>query len=115
VAYKLDLRATSFTGQGLLTRDPSWGTGPAVLCGSEAVTNWMRGADHAQIPEPQNVWCADLDWAPRNVWVLGNGGAVTRLALARTPNWNITDPDDIKSEWWTWKNPDLDRHSGRAT
>jgi hypothetical protein len=31
---------------------------------------------------------------------------VTRIALARTPNWNITDPDDIKSEWWTWKNPD---------
>ena len=48
----------------------------------------------------------DLDWAPRNVWMVGKDGAVTRIALARTPNWKITDPDDIKSEWWTWKNPD---------
>ena len=31
---------------------------------------------------------------------------MTRIPLARTPNWKITDPDDIKSEWWTWKNPD---------
>ena len=89
----------------ILTRDPSWGTGPAVLCGSEAVTNWICGAGHAQIPEPQNVWHVDLDWAPRNVWMVGRDGTVTRLALARAPNWNITDPDDIKSEWWTWQNP----------
>ena len=26
--------------------------------------------------------------------------------MARTPNWTITDPDDIKSQWWTWTNPD---------
>jgi Concanavalin A-like lectin/glucanases superfamily len=38
--------------------------------------------------------------------MIGQEGAVTRIALARTPNWKITDPDDIKSEWWTWKNPD---------
>ena len=31
-------------------------------------------------------------------------GVVTHIALARTPNWRITDPDNIKSEWWTWKN-----------
>ena len=36
----------------------------------------------------------------------GQGCAVSRIALARTPNWNITDPDDIKSEWWQWKNPE---------
>ena len=48
----------------------------------------------------------DLDWAPRSVWMVGKDGAVTRVPLARTPNWTITDPDDIQSEWWTWKNPD---------
>ena len=90
----------------ILTRDPSWGTGPAVLCGSEVVTGWKRGADNPLIPEPEKVWHADVDWAPRNVWMVGRDGAVTRLALARTPNWSITDPDDIKSQWWTWKNPD---------
>ena len=90
----------------ILTRDPSWGEGPAVICGAEAVTGWKQGADNNLIPEPEKVWCVDLDWAPRNVWMVGKDGLVTRIALARTPNWNITDPDDIKSEWWTWKNPD---------
>ncbi|MFI5458803.1 MAG: laminin G domain-containing protein [Isosphaerales bacterium] len=90
----------------ILTRDPSWGTGPAVICGSEVVTGWKHGVVSALIPEPEKVWYVDLDWAPRNVWMVGKEGAVTRIALARTPNWKITDPDDIKSEWWTWKNPD---------
>jgi hypothetical protein len=90
----------------ILTRDPSWGTGAAVICGSEAVIGWRQGADNALIPEPEKVWYVDLDWAPRNVWMVGKEGGVTRITLARTPNWNITDPDDIKSEWWTWKNPD---------
>jgi len=90
----------------VLTRDPSWGEGPAVICGSEAVTGWKKGADNLPIPEPDKVWYVDLDWAPRNVWMVGEDGDVTRVALARTPNWTITDPDDIKSQWWTWKNPD---------
>lgn len=90
----------------ILTRDPSWGTGPAVICGSEAVTGWNKGADNALIPEPDKVWYVDLDWAPRNLWMVGKDGAVTRIPLARTPHWKVTNPDDIKSEWWTWKNPD---------
>ena len=90
----------------ILTRDPSWGSGPAVICGSETVTGWKQGADNGLIPEPEKVWHIDLDWAPRNVWMVEREGAVTRILLARTPNWSITDPQDIKSEWWTWKNPD---------
>jgi hypothetical protein len=90
----------------LLTRDPSWGKGPPVICGSEMVTGWKQGADNQLIPESEKVWYVDLNWAPRNVWMVGDDGTVTRIALARTPNWTITDPDDIKSEWWTWKNPD---------
>ncbi len=89
----------------ILTRDPSWGQGPAVICGSEAVTGWKQGG-HDLIPEPEKVWHVDLNWAPRNIWMVGKDGAVTRIVLARAPNWKITDPDDIKSEWWTWKNPD---------
>jgi hypothetical protein len=90
----------------ILTRDPSWGQGPAVICGAETVAGWKLGADNHLIPEREKVWYVDLDWAPRNVWMVGKDSAVTRIPLARTPNWSITDPVDIKSEWWTWKNPD---------
>jgi hypothetical protein len=109
VVYRGELDANESGTQAapiILIRDPSWGTGPAVICGSEVATGWKQGADNTLIPEPEKVWYVDLDWAPRNVWMVGKDGAVTRIALARTPNWNITDPDDIKSEWWTWKNPD---------
>ncbi len=109
VAYRGELNAKeSGTAESpiLLTRDPSWGEGPAVICGAEAVTGWKKGADNRFLPEPEKVWYVDLDWAPRNVWMVGNDGVVTRIALARTPNWTISDLDDIQSEWWTWKNPD---------
>jgi hypothetical protein len=109
VVYRGELNATESGTQAaliILTRDPSWGTGPAIICGSEVVSGWKPGADNPLIPEPEKVWCVDLDWAPRNVWMESKEGAVTRIPLARTPNWHITDPDDIKSEWWTWKNPD---------
>ena len=90
----------------VLTRDPSWGVGPATICGSEVVSGWKKGAaENTQIPEPEKVWWVDLEWSPRNVWMVAKDGTVMRIPLARTPNWNISDPDDIKSEWWTWKNP----------
>jgi hypothetical protein len=89
-----------------LTSDPDWGQGDAVLCGSEQITGWTLGAGHADIPEPSKVAFVDLDFAPRRVWYVEDEGATIRLALARTPNWSVSDPDDIKSEWWTWKNPD---------
>ena len=104
---ELDVRESGSDGAPIiLTRDPSWGEGPAVVCGSEQVTGWTRGADDPRIPEPDKVWQVDLDWAPRNVWMVAQDGTVTRLVLARTPNWAITNLDDIKSGWWTWKNPD---------
>jgi len=109
VVYRGELDANESGTQAnpiILTRDPSWGTGPAVICGSEAVTGWKHGAGNPLIPEPEKVWYVDLDWAPRNLWMVGQEGAVTRIPLARVPNWNIADPDDIKSQWWTWKNPE---------
>jgi len=90
----------------ILTRDPTWGVGRAVICGSEAVTGWQQGTENHLIPEPGKVWQVDLNWAPRNVWLVGKDGTAARIPLARTPNWTITDPDDIQSGWWTWKNPD---------
>ena len=88
-----------------LTRDPSWGKGEAVLSGSERVLGWKKGADHPDIPEPEKVWVADLDYSPRAVWLVRKEGDSFRIPLARTPNWKRSNPDDVKSEWWVWDNP----------
>ena len=88
-----------------LTRDPGWGQGPAVLCGSERITGWKKGATHQDIPEPEKVWWADLNFAPRSVWLVRKEGDFLRIPLARTPNWKRSNPDDVKSEWWIWDNP----------
>ena len=88
-----------------LTSDPAWGSGEAVLCGSERVINWKKGATHKDIPEPEKVWWTDLTFAPRCVWSVAKDGAITRIPLARTPNWKVSNPDDVKSEWWVWDNP----------
>ena len=88
-----------------LTSDPDWGKGEATICGSELVTGWKKGADHPDLPAKDKVWYADLGFAPRCVWMVDAEGGVTRLALARTPNWKVSNPDDVKSEWWTWQQP----------
>jgi len=88
-----------------LTSDPGWGTGDAVICGSERVVNWKQGANRADIPEAGKVWVAELTFTPRCVWQI-KGGQASRLALARTPNWNVSDPDDVMSEWFVWEQPE---------
>lgn len=88
-----------------LTSDPAWGNGDAIICGSEHVTKWTKGADHKDIPEPEKVWFADLNFSPRSVWTVARDGKITRIPLARTPNWKVSNPDDVKSEWWVWDNP----------
>ena len=75
-----------------------------MIVGSERVSGWRRGA-HSKMPQPDKVWHADLDFAPRNVWMVRGDGKVVRIPLARTPNWQISDPDDIKSEWFQFNNP----------
>lgn len=88
-----------------LTSSPGWGAGEAVLCGSERVRGWTRGAMHKDIPDPGNVWWADVGFAPRTVWSVDGNVRIQRIPLARTPNWKVSNPDDVKSEWWTWDNP----------
>lgn len=88
-----------------LTSDPDWGLGEAVLCGSERATRWTQGTSHPDIPEPDKVWWTDLPFAPRCVWSVEPEGRISRIPLARTPNWKVSNPDDVKSEWWVWDNP----------
>lgn len=57
------------------------------------------------IPEPEHVWYVDLPFAPRNIWTVDAGNNITRIPLARTPNWQVENDDDIKSQWWQFDNP----------
>ncbi len=108
VAYRGQLIASESGKVGdpiRLTSDPSWGEGKAAIYGSDRVTGWTMGTDHPNIPEAAKVAYVNLDFAPRNVWLVEDDGRVERIPLARTPNWRVTEPDDIKSEWWSWDNP----------
>jgi hypothetical protein len=87
------------------TSDPSWGKGEAKIYGSENIKGgWSKGANRKDFPNPEQVWYKDLNFAPRTLWVVREK-EVTRIPLARMPNWKITDPEDIKSEWWYWDYP----------
>lgn len=88
-----------------LTIDSTWGKGEAVIAGSELVSGWKQGADRTDIPEATKVWFADLDFAPRSLWMVDANGQSTRIPLARTPNWSITDPEDVMSNWYEWEQP----------
>ena len=96
-----------------LTSDPTWGTGEVVISGGYRITGgWTHGAKNKDIPEPEKVWTIDLDFAPRTVYLVERSGKspskndkITRIPLARMPNWNVSDPEDVKSEWWYWDNP----------
>jgi len=85
-----------------LTSNPDWGNGEAFFYGSERViSQWYRGR-HPDMPEEDTVWYTDLSYAPRCVWLI-DGTTITSLALARTPNWQISDSNHVKSEWWQWQ------------
>ncbi|MFW6286435.1 MAG: hypothetical protein ACOC29_00700, partial [Candidatus Sumerlaeota bacterium] len=89
----------------VFTRDPSWGEGEAVWLGSEAVSGWVKGA-HPDMPDATGVWKTSVDFLPRCVWMVDGEGQVTRINLARSPNWEVTDPDNVLSEWYTWVQPE---------
>jgi len=84
-----------------------------VVSGGYRITGgWTRGAEHNDIPHPHNVWTIDLDFSPRTVYLVTPSGLsaskddrITRIPLARMPNWRVSDPEDVKSEWWHWDNP----------
>ena len=109
VAYRGQLRPS---GSGTaaepirLTSDPAWGEGEAAILGTALVTGWSRGETPAGMPDGGKVWHADVAYLPRNLWVAGTDDAWTRIPLARTPNWTVSDPEDVMSEWWTFEQPE---------
>jgi len=88
-----------------LTRDPSWGDGPAVINGAEIVTGWRQDR-HPKMPDDQTVWAADVDFLPRTLWLTREGEEPVRVKLARWPNWEESDPRDLMGEWPTWDQPE---------
>lgn len=90
-----------------LTTLPSWGKGKALISGSDVVParKWRKAA-HPRMPEGGKVWAADLDFSPRAVFFRApNGGSAKPLHIARMPNWEVSNPEDPRSEWWTWEQP----------
>ena len=86
---------------------PSYGTGEAVLSGAETVPSsaWRQNAAPSNMPQRDKVWSATLATAPRSVWYRRGDGTFARLTLARTPNWIVSDRDDVMAGWWSWQQP----------
>ncbi len=89
-----------------LTCDPAWGSGESAIYGSRRITDGWKKCDQStapNVPGPEKVWYKDIGRPqPRCLWELRDG-KVIRVKLARTPNWSVTNPDDIKSEWYIWQ------------
>lgn len=93
-----------------LTSDPSWGEGPAWITGSFAVTEGWKKADADVAPEhmpnPETVWYQEFEGIdePWCIWQR-DGEDATRIWIARSPNWNISNPDYVMSEWYQVDGP----------
>ena len=89
-----------------LTCDPAWGQGQAAIYGSVKITSGWEKCDTATAPkaiQSENIWYKDIggSYHPRCLWEIRDG-KILRLNLARTPNWTVSNPDDVKGEWWSW-------------
>jgi hypothetical protein len=86
-----------------LTSDPSWGNGEAYFFGSKRFTDGWTQADVSaapNIPEPDKVWYRD-GWLPETKIVCElDDDNMNQLHLARSPNYQYT-PDDPLKTWWT--------------
>jgi hypothetical protein len=96
-----------------LTSDPEWGEGKAVFSGSTTMKGgWKKATAGAApgIPEPDKVWYKDLGTGYDKdsglssfsaIWQC-KGDSVERLHVARTPNYDLSDPDRPLKNWPTW-------------
>jgi len=101
-----------------LTSDPSWGTGDAMIYGSTRINGgWTQcnATTAPKIPNPDKVYYIDIDntpyldavnddkYFPRMLCQTdANGNVITRIPLARSPNWTITERNDPLSNWWEY-------------
>jgi hypothetical protein len=100
-----------------LTRDPSWGDGNAVFSGSSTIKGGWRKADAEAVlamPEPERIWYIDLGAnydrdrgleSYSAIWQI-EGDKVERLHIARTPNYDLSDPNNPVKNWPRWERID---------
>lgn len=105
VVYRGHLTATE-SGTPLeplrLTSDPSWGTGEAYFFGSQQIEGTWQKADATvapNIPDPQNVWYVDVVLPETKMVVEVDGDQFRQLHVARSPNYQFTE-DDLLRTWW---------------
>ena len=102
-----------------LTSDPAWGNGDAMILGSTQIKGGWKKANAAEAPgmsEPEKLWYIDLgrDYDPDRIsaeqtftakfssmWQV-NGEKVERLHIARTPNYDLSDPNNPVKNWPVW-------------
>ncbi|HEC84123.1 MAG: hypothetical protein DRR08_19160 [Candidatus Parabeggiatoa sp. nov. 2] len=102
--------ANSGTPQAPIVYRAEMGAGTVTILGSETVANWIALTDNAiGLPagvNPQNIVWADLSaWglttAPRFVVQLdAAGNVVSRLSLAREPDWQVQTAWKSHEFWW---------------
>jgi hypothetical protein len=86
-----------------LTSDPSWGTGEAFFYGSTRIEGGWTKADATtapNIPEPEKVWYVDISLPETKMVVEVQGDTYRQLHVARSPNYQFTEDDPLKT-WWT--------------
>jgi len=98
--------------------DPAWGGGKAKLWGSRQITNGWTQGDSKTVPgvsEPEKVWFRDIgtNVSPKAMWLM-EGDKVTRIHVARAPNWEVDHPFDIHTQWYVWEAYDGELR-GRST
>ncbi|MBD3243385.1 MAG: hypothetical protein GF331_22535 [Chitinivibrionales bacterium] len=109
----------------ILTSDPGWGSGEAMLLGSERVTTtWHQctAGDAVTNLNPTNVWYTDLPFGvvdnpygsfstwphgilPQTICEMTGDTGLARINICRAPNWTITDVNDPMGNWWNVTGP----------
>ena len=112
VTYRGLLASTESGSPGnpvVLTVDPKWGNGAAVLAGSASYQGGWKPCDtkiEKTLPEAsrKKAWCREVKVAdePRLIWE-EHDSVTTRIPVARSPNWKIVDRDDPRSQWYESK------------
>ncbi len=110
VVYRGKLKANQSgekTNPVTLTSDPSWGEGEASFYGSIKIAEgWQKATSEVapRFPSSEKLWYIDLKVSepPRALWET-RGKTITRIPIARHPNWTIKSIADIKSDWFTWE------------
>jgi hypothetical protein len=118
VTYRGTIAAANSGTQGApirLTSNPAWGSGEAVISGAERVSGqWEVVNDLASHGVPAvaagKVWMTKLPAGtqPTLLWVAQSDGTHRRLPIAREPNWRVSDPYRLGSEWWRWEKTAMD-------